>query len=390
MHDKPSIERTVLIVLDGVGIGALPDAHLYGDDGSNTLVNLAERMGGLKLPNLASLGLGNIAGISGVEPNQSPLGSFGLMLEVSPGKDTTIGHWELMGIQVKHPFPTYPDGFPARLIQEFESAISRGVIGNIAASGTEIIEELGGLHVQTGKPIVYTSADSVFQIAAHEEVIPLRELYDICLKARSILKPPHGVARVIARPFTGTPGNFHRTPPRKDFSIPPPGKTVLDILTSADVYTRGIGKIWDIFAGRGIQESFHSKDNAEGVSLIEGSLKEIDRGLIFANLIDFDMVYGHRNDCQGFKFALEMFDSSLPGIMRLMREDDLLIVTADHGCDPTTPSTDHSREKVPVLAYSPKLPARDLGTRKTFSDVGKTILDGFCLKNELRGKSFIQ
>jgi phosphopentomutase len=372
----PVIQRVILIVLDSVGVGALPDAEQYGDAGSNTLANTARAVGGLRLPHLGRLGLGRIADIPGVPPDPAPAGAFGRMAEASAGKDTTIGHWELMGIHSPTPLPTYPRGFPPEILVPFEKAIGRGTLGNVPASGTEIIEELGAEHMRTGKPIVYTSADSVFQIAAHEEVIPIEELYSMCRTARSLLAGEHNVGRVIARPFAGALGSFARTERRKDFSAPPPGPTVLDNLTAAGVPVIGIGKIEDVFAGRGITEAVHTKNNADGLNQIVAAMERVERGLLFANLVDFDMVYGHRNNAQGYARALEEVDAGLPSIQARLRAGDALMLTADHGCDPTTASTDHSREYVPLLVSGPRIRAGvDLGTRAAFADLGATVAE---------------
>lgn len=366
-----SCRRVLWIVLDSVGIGAMPDAGKYGDEGSNTLGNIAKRRK-LHLPNLARLGLGNIAPIAGVAAVQSPEGAFGKCTLASPGKDTTTGHWEMAGIILEKPFPVYPDGFPPEITEPFEASIRRGILGNKAASGTEIIAELGEEHVRTGKPIVYTSADSVFQIAAHEEVIPLDELYRICHIAREMLRGPNEVGRVIARPFVGSAGHFKRTPNRKDFAVPPPSGMLLDRLASCNVPVYAVGKISDIFLGRGIAKSVKTKDNADGMNKTIAALHEQPDGLIFVNLVDFDQLYGHRNDVEGYAAALEAVDGWLPSIP--LRSNDLLILTADHGCDPTTASTDHSREYTPLLVYGAGVqPGKDLGTRATLADIGQSV-----------------
>jgi len=369
----------------------MPDAAEYGDEGSNTLVNTARALGGLDLPNLQLMGLGNLAPIPGVPPPPSAdcTTSYGIMLEKSKGKDTITGHWEMAGLITDRPFPTYPHGFPKEVIEAFEKAVGREIIGNYAASGTTIIEQLGEEHIRTGKPIVYTSADSVLQIAAHEEVIPIERLYDMCLKARRILAGEHNVARVIARPFVGQPGNFRRTERRRDFSIPPPHPTVLDALCSAGYIVIGIGKIGDIFAYRGISEAVHSAGNLDVIRQTVAAINTAAPGLIFSNLVDFDTLYGHRNDPKGFAFGLREFDERLPEIQEAMRPDDLLIITADHGVDPTTPSTDHSREKVPLLVWGKKA-ARcvALGERETFADIAATISDLFGLDPWPAGTSF--
>jgi phosphopentomutase len=383
--------RVLLIVLDGVGIGELPDAYKFGDEGSNTLANTAKIVGGLNLPNLEMFGLGNICPIMGLNYRENPLSYFGKMAEKSPGKDTTTGHWEIAGIILDKPFPIYPNGFPKEIIQEFEKRIGRKTLGNYPASGTEIIKKLGEEHIKTGYPIVYTSADSVFQIAAHEDVIPVEELYKICQIARELLKGEHGVARVIARPFLGEKGNFYRTPKRKDFSLPPPKKTILDYLKENGKDVIGIGKIEDIFAGKGLTYSMHQENNREGIENIIKALNISNDGLIFVNLVDFDMLYGHRNDPFGFAKALEEFDSFIPIILEKLKNDDILIITADHGCDPTTESTDHSREYVPLLIYSKKFKnPSNLGILSSFSDLGKTIGDIFKIKNDLDGKTFFE
>ncbi|ACX52426.1 phosphopentomutase [Ammonifex degensii KC4] len=378
-----------MVVLDGVGIGALPDAHRYRDEGSNTLGNLARAVGGLDLPHLTAWGLGNIGEILGVDPVEEPLASYGKMAEASPGKDTTTGHWELMGVILERPFPVYPQGFPPEIIRTFEERIGRKVLGNKPASGTVIIEELGPLHLETGYPIVYTSADSVFQIAAHEEVIPVEELYRMCRIAREILTGEHAVARVIARPFTGKPGSFRRTPRRHDFSLPPPRPTLLDALVERGYEVVGIGKIPDIFAGRGITRSLPAKDNQENLQVTIKAVKNMAPGLVFTNLVDFDTLYGHRNDLQGFARALREFDAALPRLAEALPEDGILFVTADHGCDPTTPSTDHSREYVPLLVWGGSRLGRgvNLGVRETFADLAATVANLFGFSWPV-GKSF--
>lgn len=367
--------RVMLIVLDGVGIGALPDAHLFGDEGSNTLGNVARQVG-LNLPHLQRLGLGNIAPLEGIDPVAAPLAAYGKMAERSPGKDTTTGHWEMAGIILTKPFPVYPNGFPPEIIAEFEKRIGRQVLGNKPASGTVIIEELGAEHLATGKPIVYTSADSVFQIAAHEEVIPLEELYWMCRVAREILQGEHAVGRVIARPFIGRPGSFQRTANRHDFSLAPPSPTMLELVEAKGLEVVGVGKISDIYAGRGITRSLPTKSNMEGVDRTLKAWESLSAGLVFTNLVDYDMKFGHRNNAEGFAAALEEFDRRLPELMGVLEEDDLLIITADHGNDPTTPSTDHSREYVPLLIYGPQVKGGVyLGVRPTFADVGATVVD---------------
>lgn len=381
--------RFVLIVLDSVGIGELPDAWKYNDQGSNTLANTAEAVGGLELPNLERFGLGNIHPIQGVNPHQEPLAAWGKMVEQSPGKDTTTGHWELAGVVLEHPFPTYPDGFPDDIIDAFSRAIGRPILGNYAASGTEIIKDLGAEHMKDGAPIVYTSADSVFQIAAHEKIVPLPQLYEWCQIARQILVGEHGVGRVIARPFLGEPGSFWRTENRKDFSLSPVKPTVLDYLTANQIPTTAIGKIKDIFAGRGIRNHLPSGNNRETVSAVVHALQSQASGLIFANCVDFDSLYGHRNNPHGYAEALREFDNSLPEILDNLAADDVLCITADHGCDPTTPSTDHSREYVPLLVYGSQVQPVELGIRATFSDIAQTICEFFGLQPIFAGESFL-
>jgi len=364
--------RIAVIVLDGVGVGELPDAYLFGDEGSATLQNTAEYLGGLNLPNLEKLGLGNIVPIKDVPPAKNPIASYGKMAERSPAKDTTVGHWELMGVIKRKPFPTYPNGFPDEIIEPFKKAIKRDILGNIPASGTEIIKKLGEEHMRTGYPIVYTSADSVFQIAAHEEIIPPEELYKMCKIARRILRGKHAVGRVIARPFLGKPGSFYRTERRKDFSLPPPRPTILDIAKKSGYTTIAIGKVYDIFAGKGFTHHISSGSNKETMEKILEALKQDWDGILLANLVDFDMLYGHRNDPIGFANALKEFDDFLPTLLEAIG-DDILFITADHGCDPTTPSTDHSREYVPILFYQRGRESHPLGTRKTFADLAGTI-----------------
>ncbi|MCX6611150.1 MAG: phosphopentomutase [Acidobacteria bacterium] len=369
--------RVVWIVLDSVGIGAMPDWASYGDpEGSDTLGNIA-RQRPLSLPNLCRLGLGNIRDFAGLPAAEKPLASFGRCALKSPGKDTTTGHWEMVGILLEKPFPLFGDGFPADFMARFEAEIGRGTLGNVAASGTEIIAQLGDEHVRSGDPIVYTSADSVFQIAAHEDVISLFELYRMCELARKMLSGPLEVGRVIARPFTGSSGNYTRTANRKDYAVPPP-KMLLDALDLANVPVHSVGKIFDIFLGRGIRTYDKTKNNAEGLAKTIAALGEVERGLIFTNLVDFDSLYGHRNNVEGYAKALEEADAALPALMASLKADDLLILTADHGCDPTTASTDHSREYVPLLAYSPGIAeGKPLGTRESLADLGQTVADNF-------------
>ncbi|MEW5919022.1 MAG: phosphopentomutase, partial [Gemmatimonadota bacterium] len=354
--------RAVLLVLDGVGIGAAHDAEQYGDAGSNTLGNVAQAVGGLDLPHLAALGLGCIAPLAGVAPAEKPLGAYGSMQPASAGKDSTAGHWELCGVHLTRPFPVYPDGFPASVIAAFERATGRAAIGNIAASGTAIIEQFADEQRRTDAWIVYTSADSVFQIAADEELIPLDELYAACLKARLLLAEPHNVSRVIARPFVREGTTYRRTENRRDFALAPPEDTLLDVLAREGIARYGIGKVDDLFAHRALAAQ-HTSGNSEGIARIAEFIRNADSGLCFANLVDFDQLYGHRNDVAGFYGALREFDRAVPSLLSALREDDLLIITADHGNDPTTPSTDHARERVPLLAAGPRLTPRALGER---------------------------
>ena len=383
-------KRVFLIVLDGAGVGEMPDAARFGDEGSNTLANTARAVGGLNLPVMGGWGLGNIAGIMGVPPVEHPGAAFGRMAEASMGKDTTTGHWEMMGIIMEKPFPVYPQGFPPELIKRFSEAVNRGVLGNKPASGTEIIEELGPEHMRTGALIVYTSADSVFQIAAHEEIIPPEELYEICRTARAMLVGEHMVARVIARPFTGKPGAFRRTERRKDFSVTPPSETLLDFLSGRGIKTVGVGKIKDIFAGRGLAESYHTGNNRQTMeTVLRIAREDHSEAMVFANCVDFDSLYGHRNDPQGFAGALEEADRSLGELAGLLGKEDLLIVTADHGNDPTTPSTDHSREYVPLLVVGEMVAkGRNLGTRESFADLSATLAEVFSCDGWEKGKSF--
>jgi phosphopentomutase len=365
------------VVLDSAGIGEMPDAGEWGDEGSDTIGNVLATQKP-RLPNLQRLGLGNIRSLPELPPLAKAEGSFGKAAIFSNGKDTTVGHWEMGGIITSHPFPTYPDGFPPRVLEPFVKAIGRGVLGNKPASGTEIIKELGAEHVSTGRPIVYTSADSVFQVAAHEQVIPLEELYRICEIARKLLDGQDRVARVIARPFTGRAGDFQRTKNRKDFAIPPPSDTLLDVLKARNLAAVAVGKIASIFNYRGITENLKARDNTESMDQTIDSLKWAPDGLIFSNFVDFDMLWGHRNDPVGYARGLEDFDRRIPDLIGAMKPDDCLIISADHGCDPTTPSTDHSREYVPILVYSKKLEgAIDLGTRSTLADIGQTIAENF-------------
>jgi len=373
-----SFRRVFLIVLDSVGIGAMPDWREFGDDmPGDTLGHCAERRP-LRLPNLERLGIANIRPFAHLRAAEAPAASYGRCALASPGKDTTTGHWELAGIILKKPFPLYPNGFPPELIREFERRIGRGTLGNKPASGTEIIRELGEEHMKTGQPIVYTSADSVFQVAAHEEVIPLEELYRICEIARDLLRGEHEVGRVIARPFVGSPGAFVRTANRHDYAVPPPQGMLLDRLAGRGVPVISIGKIADIFLGRGIAHSLKTKNNADGMEKILAAAREFPEGLVFANLVDFDMLYGHRNDPEGYSRALEEVDAWLPSLETSLAPDDLVILTADHGCDPVTPSTDHNREYVPLLAFGPRVRrGANLGTRASLADIGQTIAANF-------------
>ncbi|MDR7427127.1 MAG: phosphopentomutase [Armatimonadota bacterium] len=383
--------RVIVLVLDSAGVGELPDAARYGDEGSSTVPHVAEAAGGLRLPSLEALGLGRVVPIAGVAPLPHPQGAFGRMAEQSPGKDSTTGHWELMGLILARPFPTYPDGFPPQIIRAFEQAIGRPVLGNRAASGTAIIAELGEEHLRTGHPIVYTSADSVFQIAAHEEVVPLGQLYDWCQTARRLLVGDHALSRVIARPFIGRPGAFQRTDRRRDFSLPPVGRTVLDALAEQGVPVYAIGKVEDLFAGRGITEAVHTHDDLDGLTRTAEVARRVDRGLIFANVVDLDTVYGHRNDVEGYARHLERIDAALGPVLDAADAETLLVITADHGNDPTTPSTDHSREYVPLLVRGPGVsPGRDLGTRETFADVGATVAAALGVPWEGPGSSFLE
>jgi phosphopentomutase len=382
------IDRVIWIVLDSCGCGAAPDAKSYGDEGSNTLGNMSVKVGGLTLPHLQGLGLGHLTTILGVPPVAAPRAAFGKMREASAGKDTTTGHWEMAGLQVDTAFPTFPHGFPAEMMKRFEQAIGRGTLGNKTASGTEIIEELGAEHMKTGKPIVYTSADSVFQIAAHEEVIPVDELYRISEAARKLCDEVP-IARVIARPFVGEPGKFKRTYNRRDFSMPPPSATVLDAIADAKLPVVGVGKIWDIFAGRGVTENVHSEGNADGCVRTLEAMDKVERGLVFTNLVDFDMLYGHRRDPEGYYRALQEFDAFLPRLQAKLGPRDVALITADHGNDPTYRGTDHTREYVPLIAMSASAAGHDLGVRNGFYDIAQTIAEGFQLPPRARGLSFL-
>jgi phosphopentomutase len=384
------MKRAVVIVLDGVGIGELPDAADYGDAGSNTLCNIAASVGGLNLPNLSVLGLGNIAPIKGVPPVARPLASYGKMAEQSAGKDSTSGHWELMGVVCEKPFPTYPHGFPDEVIKPFEQAIGRKILGNKPASGTVIIEELGPEHIATGRPIVYTSADSVFQIACHKSVVSLEELYRYCEIARAILQGRHAVGRVIARPFEGVPGAFKRTYERRDYPLDPPEKTLLDIFKESGLDAVGVGKVDYLIGAKPFTEVNHTEGNEDGINKAIARIDKGFNGLMLFNLIDFDMLWGHRNNTADFAKGLEYFDFRLPEILRLIGDTDMLMITADHGNDPTTPSTDHAREYVPLIAWQKHfLAGRNLGVRKCFCDASATIAEFFSLLSTGRGVSFL-
>ena len=381
--------RAIVIVLDSVGIGELPDAGLYADQGSNTLGNIASQVP-LHIPHLASLGLSRLVPLKGIVPVAAPIGSFGRMAEQSKGKDSVTGHWELMGIVLDRPFPTFPTGFPKALIAEFEARIGRQSIGNSVASGTTIIDELGPRHMETGFPIVYTSADSVFQIAAHEGIVPVHQLYEWCDIAYELTVKGLGLGRVIARPFIGPPGAFQRTSNRHDYAMPPIAETLLDRLVASGHHVTSVGKVSDLFAGQGISSSHPTKSDDDGVDRIESLMATQDDGVIFANLVDCDAVYGHRNDTPGYAANLERFDVRLAGLLPRLRQHDLLVITADHGNDPTTPSTDHSREHVPLLLHGKRVKAGvDLGTRATFADLGQTLAENFGVGQLEHGTSFL-
>ncbi len=382
-------KRVFWIVLDSFGVGELPDAADFGDEGSNTLAACAAS-GKLNIPNMINLGLGNIEGVDCIEKAESPKGAFCRLNEVSRGKDTTTGHWELAGLVSEQAFPTYPEGFPDEVIEQFKEATGLDILCNKPYSGTQLIMDYGREHVETGKPIVYTSADSVFQVAAHEDVIPLEKLYEICEKSRAFLQGKHGVGRVIARPFKGEYPDFYRTSGRHDFSLIPPKDTALDVLMKNGFATIGVGKIYDIFAGKGVSETYRTGPNKIGMERSMELLEKDFTGLCFINLVDFDMVYGHRNDAEGYANALSEFDEWLGGFMEKMNDDDILMITADHGCDPATPSTDHSREYIPLLVYGKAVKEGvDLGTRKCYADQSKTILEIFGItESETAGESF--
>ena len=384
---KSKSNRVILIVLDSVGIGYLPDAHLYGDEGSNTLGHIAEKYPELHLPNMISLGLGNIDPNNLLPKVENPLASYGKAMEQSAGKDTTTGHWEIAGTILEKPFPTFLDGFPTSFMADFEAAIGSKTIGNYAAPGTAIIDDLGDEHVRTGFPIVYTSADSVFQIAMHEAVIPIEKQYEICQIARDMLTGDYEVGRVIARPFVGTSGQYTRTSRRKDFATMPPDN-VLDAINKQEKEVLGIGKIYDIFAGKGITRSIKTANNQEGIEATISAIENDEASLIFTNLVDFDMHFGHRRDVVGYAQCLEEFDAKLPEIMSKMKEDDILIITADHGNDPTWTGTDHTREYIPILIYGQNVPkAYNFGVRNSFVDIAATVSDALGMDFETTGSS---
>ncbi len=384
------VRRIIIVVLDGVGAGELPDAGMYGDEGSNTLANTARQVGGLSLPTMQSMGLGNITSIDGVLPCESASGCWGRMREASPGKDTITGHWEMAGVVLRQPFPTYPAGFPQTVMLPFEESIGTATLGNYASSGTTIIASLGAEHLRTGKPIVYTSADSVFQIAMHEDIYPIKRQYEICAIARELLVGQHAVGRVICRPFTGEEGSFTRTERRKDFPLDSP-TTVLDEMVENGMAVHAIGKIYEIFNGRSITTWDHTTNNAAHTEALLRAVRDCQSPLIFANLEDFDMLYGHRNDAKGMARALEAWDNALPEILEALKPGDLLMITADHGNDPTTPSTDHSREYPFLLVAGPNLETGvDLGSRNTYADIAATIRDAFMLPRKEQGTSFLR
>lgn len=383
-------KRAILIVLDSAGIGALPDAAAFGDEGANTLGNIRRVRGRLALPNLYRLGLANIEGSTLPDVAAAPAGAFGRCAEHTLAKDTTCGHWEMAGLPLDKPFRTYPNGFPAELMHRFEQAIGRGTLGNCVASGTEIIQRLGDEHVRTGFPIVYTSADSVFQIAAHEQVIPVEQLYQICETARSLLTGDNLVGRVIARPFIGSSGAYQRTERRRDYALPPFSDTILDALDGAGFPVVGIGKIEDIFCHRGVTMVDHTRNNPDGIAATQRFIESGEGAFIFVNLVDFDMLYGHRNDVEGYAAALEAFDRALPAMLGALRENDILMVTADHGCDPTTPGTDHTREYIPLVVAGPHVRSGvNLGTRDTFADIGATVYEYLTGDRWRVGNSFL-
>ncbi len=383
------MKRAVILILDGVGAGEAPDAKQYGDAGSNTLGHVARAVGGFNLPSLASHGLGNVLDLEGMPRDPNALGAWGRMQPASAGKDSTAGHWEIAGVHLARPFPTYPQGFPKELVDEFSRRTGHGVIGNVVGSGTAVLDTYGEEHLRTGDWILYTSADSVFQIASHESVVSLDDLYAACEVAREILIPPNDVSRVIARPFDGEIGSFRRTSNRRDYSIQPPDQTLLDALMEAGVDRHGVGKVDDLFARRSIV-SQHTASNAEGIDLVREWIAGDRSGLLFANLVDFDQLYGHRNDVAGFYNCLREFDFALPSITAALREDDLLFITADHGNDPTTTSSDHAREMVPLLVIGQRVGPVDLGTRDTFSDLGATVGEWLGVSYRGQGQSFLR
>ena len=385
------MKRVVLIVMDSLGVGELPDANLYGDVGSHTLDNTYKACGGLKIDNLENLGFGNIEGVKYLNKVKNNIGAYGKLAEKSKGKDTVTGHWEIGGVILDTPLNTYPNGFSKEIIDEFLKKVNKkGILGNCVASGTEIIERLGDEHVKTGFPIIYTSADSVFQIAAHEDVIPLEELYEMCRIAREMLVDENVVGRVIARPFTGENGKYKRTSNRRDYALDPFSKTMLEYLKENGKEVAAVGKIEDIYNKKGVTTAVHTKNNMDGIDVTLKYMDEIKEGLIFTNLVDFDMLYGHRNDPKGYGNAIEELDNRLQEIYNKMSEDDILMLTADHGCDPTTASTDHSREYIPLLVYGNKINPINIGTRESFTDISKTILEYFNIKNNIDGKSFLK
>jgi len=383
------MKKAIIIVLDGVGLNKAPDAALYNDEDSATLPHTAEAIGGLELPNLGKLGLGNLDQIIGTPPCDNPTGAFGKLFPASAGKDSTTGHWELAGLITREPFPTYPNGFPLEVIDRFEEKIGRGILGNVVASGTEIIQRLGQKHLETGFPIVYTSADSVFQIAAHNDIVPIGLLYDWCRIARKILSGKHGVSRVIARPFVGSEDNFIRTPERRDFSLPPQGPTLLTKIERAGLPVVSVGKIKDLFAGEGITHPVFTHSNAEGIEKTIELIEEYDTGLIFTNLVDFDMLWGHRNDPRGLANGLIEFDKQIPAIQQVMGDEDIVCITADHGNDPVTPSTDHSREIVPLIIWGRNITPGRISDRETFADLGQTIAEFLGVEKTIDGSSFL-
>jgi phosphopentomutase len=388
IHPSGARRRAIILVLDGVGVGAAPDAAEYGDVGSDTLGNVARAVGGLDLPHLEGAGLGHVARLAGVAPVPAPRGAWGVLEPRSAGKDSTTGHWEIAGVLLPRPFPTFPQGFPAAVVAEFERRTGRAVLGNVAGSGTDVLDRFGAEHLRSGAWILYTSADSVFQLAAHEGIVPLAELYAACETARAMLVAPHDVSRVIARPFVGHEGAFSRTANRRDFSIAPPGETLLDALARAGVPRSGVGKVDDLFAGRAISAR-HTASNAEGLTAITAWLASAESGLLFANLVDFDQLFGHRNDVAGFYGALREFDAALPVLEALLHEDDLLFITADHGNDPTTSTTDHARECVPLLVLGPSVRPVALGRRDTFADIGATAAEWLGVSFRGQGRSFL-